>query len=389
MNGAHSTAKPGGSWRRASRLWALGALLGCASPQYAFKDGEAIGEPSGLDAATQGQSDAAPPVASLDGATTSPDAGLLGQPRDGELPSALRDADTVSADTVRHDAALLAPDAALAEAAPTVALPAWAEPLIGRYAFRTHGVSRDALGIASTGDELWLGEIARTETGLELRADTCQSIVTSEVLQIQLEEPSALTTQRRRVVLGDGVWSTEGLPQYDGYSREVPAGCVDHPGEVMPRPPPQGALGPTCVCPASADAKPTADDCRVTDPDDDRRPGLTVNLRGQIAGLPGVLDARAHVAIESRTHFIGGRVDAKGAHSATLVVDAPVSQLSCEPAGCGTITGLQTICADQAQTAELAPLLPSSGAWDCARVRAEFGVLFPGAVAGVPASCAP
>jgi len=341
-------------------------LHGCASPTYG------PGTPEG-----PADADAGRPGATVDAS-----------PADGR--AGLDDA----SHTPEADAAA---DASAAPPAPTdggesVPLPAWAEPLVGRFAFRVHSLSYDTLDIVSAGEELWLGEIVRDAAGLELRSETCQAIVTSSVLRIQMHEPSALGQQRRRVVLGDHEWSTDASAAYAGYTHALPDDCVGSPAQPIPRRTVQSWLpGSTCRCPASADAVPTLEDCRIGDPDGDGQPGMTLDLQGQLAGRPSGLDTRAHVVIDSRTHFVGGRIDAKGAHSATLVLDAQIRQLSCEPSGCGSIDNVQTTCDKQPPGVTLSPLrtsAPGGGAWDCAAVRAQAATLFPVPLPTTPRSCA-
>jgi hypothetical protein len=257
-----------------------------------------------------------------------------------------------------------------------VNVPDWALPLKGHYAFRVHGLSKDPLNTVSSGDELWLGEIFQDTQGLAVRAEICQSTVTSNTLQIIARNPASFGLIRRRVILGDHVWGTDASNAHSGYTHDVPAACVDKPDQVVMGVADAAWRGKDgCRCPLSADATPKLDDCRVADPDGDLRAGVTLDVKG-----PSIFDARSHVAIDSRTHFRDGRVDPSGAHAASVVIDVDIMQLSCEPTGCVVLENVQTSCPGQppgVNLTSLPALTPSGLAWTCPDVLAAASKLFP------------
>ena len=83
-----------------------------------------------------------------------------------------------------------------------------------------------------------------------------------------------------------------------------------------------------CRCPETDElpVQGKIDDCRLTDPDHDGQPGLS--LRTSADG------AQSYVAYRNASTYVNGRVDEGGAHSANEQRIDAFSFLSCEPSAC-------------------------------------------------------
>jgi hypothetical protein len=282
-------------------------------------------------------------------------------------------------------------DAALgADAAPPrsdASLPAWAAPLLGRYAARTYAFAQDSLGAYTRVREFVMIDIVQPPSGdLELALRLCDSFVEARVSDLRVLHPSYATVRRHRVLLGDQTWSTEAPAAVDGYTRELPARCNGKPDQLVPKDPAQTWIeGDQCRCPASVDTPPLLGDCRLLDSDRDDAPGVTVHFHPRV---PGLLDADVYVTVLNQSRFVNGTVRADRRHRAQLAVDQRATQLRCSVEPCLDISAPPTHCAPDRSLAEFVYLGEVDDAsLDCDSVIARSGELFPTALPMDPASC--
>ncbi|MEY4508882.1 MAG: hypothetical protein RLZZ450_1004 [Pseudomonadota bacterium] len=283
-----------------------------------------------------------------------------------------------------------APDAGSAPVVQTTTFPDWAAPLIGSYATRQFSFSRDRLGIVSIYEELSLVQIVRVEAGAELRAKLCSQVASSTEDVLKLIDPSGLSETVRKVTFDDtGHWGTDANPIGYGYDRPVPTTCVGKENQSIAKSAAQVWLADgNCRCPSSADAAPRIDDCRVLDPDNDKKPGLSFSDKGKPGALIGsFINSTLHAAFVSRTHPVSGRVDSQGAHHAQVVVDEVAYQLSCEPDGCPQIADVGRPCTDEFNDLHFVQLNEQRQVASCADLVARRTELFPSGAPATPSSC--
>jgi hypothetical protein len=260
--------------------------------------------------------------------------------------------------------------------------------LIGSYAARQFSFSKDRLGIVSIFEELSLVQIVRNPSGAELRSKLCSLVASSNEDVLKLIDPSGLAETARQVTFDDaGHWGTDPRPIGFGYDRTVPAACVGKENQAIPKSPEQAWLTDTCRCPSSADAAPRIDDCRVQDPDSDKKPGISYSDKGKPGALIGsFINTTLHAVVSSRTHAVAGRVDAQGAHHAQVVTDEVAYQLSCEP-DCPQITDVGRPCTSEFNDLHLVPLTEQSQVKACVDLLARRAELFAGEPPATPNSC--
>lgn len=264
------------------------------------------------------------------------------------------------------------------------AVPAWAEPMFGRYAVRavTFG---EGSGVITRAVELSLVTIARTREGAELRSQLCAYSGENDLAILELMAPQAYPELRRAMSFEGRSWSTDGRPLGIGYAREVPAECRGRGAASIPRRPEQSWLGATCRCPADEVTAPLADDCRVGDPDRDGMPGLAYRLHFKVAR---VLKPIVHGVFSERSHFVHGGLSDEGVPSADVRSDYVTYQLACEPEGlCGDISKSGKPCRAGYNHALFARLGPDRESWSCADLVAASTALFADESAKQPTAC--
>lgn len=366
------------------------SLLACADPRYGNKKGKDPELDAGLGSASQTARDAAtvrPP-------SVAEEAGAAGGAVTHDASAALtNDSGVAPVGNPPVSDGAPAPngdppsDAGSAAVTSTV-FPDWAEPLIGSYAARQFSFAKDRLGIVSSFEELALMQIVRVDSGAELRTKLCSMVATSTEDVLKLLDPSGLPETIRQVTFDDaGRWGTDARALGFGYERAVPAACVGKENQSIPKVSAQTWLTDTCRCPSSAEAAPRIDDCRVLDPDGDKKPGLSYSDKGKPGALIGsFINTTLHAVILSRTHAVAGRVDAQGAHHAQLVVDEVAYQLSCEP-DCPQITDVGRPCTSEFNDLHLVPLTEQRQIKTCAELLARRAEVFPGDPPASPTSC--
>jgi hypothetical protein len=176
----------------------------------------------------------------------------------------------------------------------------WPDTLVGSYVKREVGYGYESLGNFYTRSIAlsWV-TIAREATG-ELVMTTQQCTLSAEWLDgatdapvgdrptYDLHTPEDAEPLHQRVLPGpSGTFRLEDAVQRLGFDPARSEACVDQPSAAsVPRFPDQEWLGGgRCKCPATLSAVPTTrDDCRLTDPDHDRLPAMSVNAQvGTIA----------------------------------------------------------------------------------------------------------
>jgi hypothetical protein len=189
------------------------------------------------------------------------------------------------------------------------AVPKWAKPLTGRYATRSFAFKQDQYGTVVRAEQLGIVEFALEGTGMVLRSKTCVSLADNSTAQLRLIDPASLPERVEQVVFSEleRSWSTVGSTYLVGFMRQPTPSCEGKQGQSVAKAEAQVWLtGSTCRCVLAAE-KPTRDDCRVLDPDHDKKPGVSYMLKGFTSTL---LDGTLYGAVESDTHYVGGKVGA-------------------------------------------------------------------------------
>lgn len=362
----------------------------CQDPHYAGRTENVDGEPGtgslGADASASGSSardassaqkrDAAPSNSQLDAAST---------PRSsGETPD---DADPRTT-TPGDGTATTRPDAAAPDGEPPVVstVPAWALPLVGRYATRWFAFKQDDFGTVVRAEQLAIVEFALEGKGMTLRSKLCLSTGDTSIAQLRLVDASGLPERREQVMFSDleRSWSTEGPTYATGFTLEQPEICASKQGQSVPKTAAQAWLsGATCRC-TSPGEEPLVDDCRILDPDRDQKPGSTYTLKGFTSSLA---DETIYAATETDSHYVNGKVGVDGAlPSANIAYVDRNYQLGCEPAGCANIAVLGRACPISFNHALFAALAAGKTT-TCADLMSNVNTLFPAKPPDFPARC--
>jgi hypothetical protein len=264
-------------------------------------------------------------------------------------------------------------------------VPKWATPLLGRYAMRGFSFKQDRFGTVTRAEQVAIVEFALEGSGMTLRSKMCVSTGDNTEAQIRLVDTSRLPDRVEQVMFSEleRSWSTVGSTYEVGFTHKPPASCDGKAGQSVARAEQQVWLtASTCRCVAEGE-KPVADDCRITDPDLDRNPGVTFMLKGLQSAL---VDSTMYFAIDSDTHFVGGRVGAEGtAPSASMNAVERNYQLGCDPS-CFEIGELGTPCPLSFSRVSFAPLQAATTT-TCADVAANVNALFPEPVPVLPSAC--
>ncbi|MET0340005.1 MAG: DUF4360 domain-containing protein [Polyangiales bacterium] len=269
---------------------------------------------------------------------------------------------------------------------PRSSLPAWARPLLGRYATRTDSFALMPSGTMLYGRQLGLAEFVEVEGGgLELRQRVCDESLGTRSSRTVLRTPDAFPEIRRRVTLDPGErWSTSATPLGTGFQRDGVAACAGRAGQyVAKRAEQRWISGSVCRCPLP-NAAPTLDDCRVTDPDGDGQPGLAY------VNSTALGDTVIHAASVVRSYLVNGYVDPNGAHVAPFRSDEVVFPLSCDGRGSCGEGEPGAPCKPEFNRTEFARLPSSSSGgstWTCGAVRNNEARLFPSSRLPTPSRC--
>lgn len=380
--------------RRRAAAGLLVALSGCADPSYGGlagpTDASAPAAPTtvvgdGGRSGTSGKADAmSDTMTSTSGArdaASDPGPALVnGDVAPSGAPSGADAAATVA--TLPTDPPILADAGANTANAST--LPTWAAQLPGVYAVRVQAFS------VSSGTALrWtsLGKMNITQTGDQLSAVMLACSMTAATqagTDLGRTDGAAKLPARPFAVTFKGdTFTISPTETAVGYDEKPPEACQGHEGgSVTKRPFQTWIAGTQCVC--GIEALPEANDCRVTDPDSDGRPGYSSS--SPIAGVTtwGVS--------QSFSKFVEGHVGNEQAHTALYFEDGRLNQFGCDPIGaCGAV-GTSKGCPLQDARVLFAPLHDNaapSGGWTCASIEASLSKLFPGAPPPFPADCTP
>lgn len=270
---------------------------------------------------------------------------------------------------------------------PVTSIPAWAQPLVGRYAMRIESYTTTALGLTTANEAISLAEFVVENGQLEFRERSCSQTAQAFGVNLALRHPEAYPLVRRKVLLDDAQrWSTDNLPIPVGYQREGVAQCAGRIGADVPKLPFQTWIrGSTCRC-RDVESAPLIDDCRVTDPDKDGFPGISYKWGGTASD-----SWVSHTAVIARTHFLRGRVDPGGGHSAAVRIDETSYQYVCEPSSRCGVSFASWPCTPDYNSVRFVrlPNPPSGqGEWTCPSVMANRSRFFPRTSSPVPTFCA-
>lgn len=350
----------------------LGLPWGCSEPSYSRPDAQA-----GDDSAMLGHDGSVPKA---DGSAPPADARADVVPDAGEELIPLKDAG-VPTET--------APDGGQVELASSI--PSWATPLLGRYAARTYSFAQDDFAALTRVREFTLIDIVELEKGsasahVELQLHLCDSFAEGTAGNIVVNRPDLTSVRNHRVLFGDQSWATQAAATTDGFTRQLPQRCQGKAGTMVDKDPAQSWIaGSKCRCPASFDAVPTKDDCRVIDQDQDGNVGSTLHFHPLVFGLG---DSDLFVGTINQTTFVNGTVGSAGRHGAQLSVDQFGYQFDCSPAGCADISKTPAACPPALNKAEFVRLGDAGDAsFDCADVLERAPELFPTALPGYPDKC--
>jgi hypothetical protein len=264
-----------------------------------------------------------------------------------------------------------APDAAepTGDASSVVAaLPSWAEPLRGRYALRARFYGREqSSGTQTLQEVLALALVAQDRAGplvLELRLCDNTGIAKAALgpeLTTRIQYPELYPMRRFPIELRDGVWSTNKVPTSIGYEAEAP-GCGA--GDATGLRQRAWLKDRLCQCPSDTDMLPTSlDDCRLSDPDADSQPGITVKLTGLFSGTD-------NVRLKDFSQLVHGRVAPDGRHRAEYAIREDYYALTCTACTGGAQPNI-TDCHPGNNPVELVPIDASFGCSEIVRGAAD------------------
>lgn len=276
-------------------------------------------------------------------------------------------------------------DARAAAATPTAAAsPAWAAPLLGRWATRVFYFSQDDFGTVSRAEQLAVVEFVGDGDSVVLNTELCLSTIENTLSRMRLVDPSAVPVRTEQVRYSEVEqrFRTEGPPLTVGYTREPPLPCTGQVGKQVPKLPEQAWLVSTCQCSTVVDDI-EADDCRVVDPDEDEKPGLSYVLTVKATGT----STTYYAAMTTSSHFVNGQVSSDGGvPTASVLADDTPFQFGCSPAGCLDIASLGKACPSPYTRTSFVRLAPSETI-TCAELVSRASTLFPGQPPGYPARC--
>lgn len=336
-----------------------GSGFACTEPSY---------DPSSKDAASD---------APVDAAQTADDAGRS-ERRDasGDAGMNERQREDARVDTAQDDGGASDANVAPADDAATLdkeRLPAWGEQLLGVYAAQTYVFSRDKASIMATTEERSLVRIERAGSGAIMRVKLCSQVASSDTDQLRMVNPLGLPEIARKLQFDNDRFSTDAEPMVMAFERAVPADCIGKEGQGVPKRPAQAWIsGDVCRCPSSAALAPRADDCRVLDPDGDKKPGLTYVDKG-IGIYASLIDFTVYAAYVTRSHPVAGSIKDNGALLYAQVVSDEVA-FQLDGVGAPEIADLSRPCTSDfnyVQYVRLAERAPGGEEWSCEKLLAN------------------
>jgi len=265
--------------------------------------------------------------------------------------------------------------------------PAWALPLLGDYAMRVR-----IYGTESTTGNL-ISATNETISAVQFRYDAASDRVLVDTQMCRnhaelsfgqngaIKYPALYPVRTQRVQFEGGTFSTESLDTGAvGYVDAVPAGCV--PGKQIDRSADQTWLGATCTCPSDNGLPTVREDCRLTDPDHDMKPGFTIAFSGTIT-------SEDYCVTRDTSRMVAGKIDPDGHHIASYLVYQDSYQIECAQGGCTRAKA--DICRDDDNTALFAKVEPQKGGalWNCDALLAavDRGGLLPNDPPTFPSNC--
>ena len=271
-----------------------------------------------------------------------------------------------------------------ASAPTTTALPLWAMPLLGQYAVRAFVFKRDDITVTRA-EQRSLVEFVAVGGGMQLRTTLCLFQSDNGVAQLMVLDPSHAPQRVEDVVFSeeDKRWGTTSSESfYLGYTAAPPSICDGKlGGSSVPHLPSQAWLSSTnCVCGLRNDP-PTMDDCRVVDPDNDKKPGITFSFESSIPRS----SYKLYYGMRSDSRYVNGVVGADGSvHTANLMSVENNYQFGCDPTDCADISKLGEICPpffNPVRFKLLNPAAAPTAGYSCADVNSAS--LFPEAPPGL------
>jgi hypothetical protein len=295
-------------------------------------------------------------------------------PACGAVPCLERDAgtDDAAADADDEGAAEFDDDAAepsLEDASPadrpgdaaepvTVSAPPEAAALQGTYAVRARWYGREANQLVSFGHEMvWLATIRfdPQEGALKMDAQLCVDegdVLTTIPSATAIRYPERLPIRTYNIVLNGGVFTAIGDPLAMGYDPAPPTNCASG-QRIAARPQQVWNADRLCDCPLSDSLPTRVSDCRVTDPDNDMRPGFAVDFTGPLNTYNAVRNRES-------SQFVNGLIKADKRHTAELFKDEQYYVMECMPDSCSN--AVYTFCPSKFHPVEFVPLGPMGSA---------------------------
>ena len=197
------------------------------------------------------------------------------------------------------------------DAAPPDPVPTWAKPLLGRFVKRSVYFAYDTGGpVITVTIDVSLLDISASSSGqLELSGQQCGYRVywSDGGASYTLVKPQGLPRFHMWLSLGQAPhFTSDTAPLYMGYDPTRQSRCTG--SAYADKFPDQTWLTTgRCACTGAPEVMPTeSNDCRVTDPDSDGKPGVALDGAGLAPDITG--------AINTTTKITDGEVRADGEH---------------------------------------------------------------------------
>jgi hypothetical protein len=285
------------------------------------------------------------------------------------------------------------PDTGAPDASSTVAVaapPSWAAPLLGHYVVRVRNYSREVSTGAGTAHEIVSSArifYDQSSGEVQMRLQMCRD--EGDALGLfkgMLAYPQWYPERHLRVRYANGEFYTESpVVETIGYDETVRADCTSG-GQLVDRAEVQAwlAVSGKCECPAPGARLPTKkEDCRVTDPDRDKKPGITL-----LTDFGGV-KASNYAVSRDNSQIEHGKIDAENRqHRGSHGVNQETYQLEC-PGGACQRPDLRD-CPVEQNTVEFGPLdaRDDEALWPCDQAQTmATAVLSPGKAVFPDAVC--
>ena len=264
----------------------------------------------------------------------------------------------------------------------------WWAPLAAHenYALRARFFARDrALGnnVAFSHEILFWAKVridtASGSVSMETRRCVDRGLVTSSVTlrdDFSWTYAARLSPEQHTLVLRDGKIRSESPTRTIGYEPAQPVECT--PGaRIAARPDQVWLRDGKCEC-RSEPLPILATDCRVTDADQDKLPGVAIRHVGFVNMVEGA-------RVKDSCQIVEGVLAADGRMRANYAENYDVLDLSCGNTPCSHNDVVS--CPLELNTALFEPLpdlSPSGKAWDCEQVVSEAERLLPTEMLGFP-----